>query len=63
VEFRILGTLEVESEGTRLDLGPPKQQAVLAVLLLHANLATERGRAADAQRMEAYADWWLGTNR
>jgi DNA-binding SARP family transcriptional activator len=37
VEFRILGTLEVESEGTRLDLGPPKQQAVLAVLLLHAN--------------------------
>jgi hypothetical protein len=29
--------LEVESEGTRLDLGPPKQQAVLAVLLLHAN--------------------------
>jgi DNA-binding SARP family transcriptional activator len=44
VEFRILGSLEVESEGTRLDLGPPKQQAVLAVLLLHANeiVSTEK---------------------
>jgi hypothetical protein len=52
VEFRILGTLEVDSEGTR-----GQADAYLS------ELATERGRAADAQRMQAYADWWLGTHR
>jgi basic membrane lipoprotein Med (substrate-binding protein (PBP1-ABC) superfamily)/DNA-binding SARP family transcriptional activator len=36
VEYRILGALEVVSNGTRVQLGPPKQRAVLAVLLLHA---------------------------
>jgi basic membrane lipoprotein Med (substrate-binding protein (PBP1-ABC) superfamily)/DNA-binding SARP family transcriptional activator len=35
VDFRILGSLEVASDGTTTDLGPPKQRAVLAVLLLH----------------------------
>jgi len=37
VEYRILGSLQAVSDGTSADLGPPKQRAVLAVLLLHAN--------------------------
>jgi basic membrane lipoprotein Med (substrate-binding protein (PBP1-ABC) superfamily)/DNA-binding SARP family transcriptional activator len=37
LEFRILGPLEVLRDGERLDLGPPKQRALLVLLLLHAN--------------------------
>jgi basic membrane lipoprotein Med (substrate-binding protein (PBP1-ABC) superfamily)/DNA-binding SARP family transcriptional activator len=37
IRFRILGSLEVASDGELADLGPPKQRAVLAVLLLHPN--------------------------
>jgi DNA-binding SARP family transcriptional activator len=37
VEFRILGPLEVALDGRLLELGRPKQRAVLAVLLVHAN--------------------------
>ncbi len=36
MEYRLLGTLEVVSNGTRVELGPPKQRALFAVLLLHA---------------------------
>ncbi|HZD80717.1 MAG TPA: winged helix-turn-helix domain-containing protein, partial [Actinomycetota bacterium] len=36
MDIRILGSLEAGSDGTTTDLGPPKQRAVLAVLLLHA---------------------------
>src|SRR6266496_421178 len=34
MEFRILGPLEVLSDGQALDLGGPKQRAVLAMLLV-----------------------------
>ena len=37
VEFRILGPLEVRTDGGAVALGGPKPRAVLAVLLLHAN--------------------------
>jgi DNA-binding SARP family transcriptional activator len=37
VQFRILGPLEVLRAGRQLHLGRPKQRAVLAILLLHAN--------------------------
>jgi DNA-binding SARP family transcriptional activator len=37
VEYRILGPLEVVDGDRRLPLGGPRQRAVLAVLLLHAN--------------------------
>jgi DNA-binding SARP family transcriptional activator len=37
VEFRILGPLEVVARGRLLELGRPKQRAVLAILLIHAN--------------------------
>jgi len=37
VSFGILGPLEAKRCGTLVDLGPPKQKAVLAVLLISAN--------------------------
>lgn len=37
MQFRVLGPLEVEHEGQLLALGGPKERAVLALLLLHAN--------------------------
>lgn len=37
MEFRILGPLEVAVGGRLLELGRPKQRAVLAILLVHAN--------------------------
>ncbi|HEX6208687.1 MAG TPA: BTAD domain-containing putative transcriptional regulator [Actinomycetota bacterium] len=37
MDFRILGSFEVASNGEVADLGPPKQRTLLAVLLLHAN--------------------------
>jgi DNA-binding SARP family transcriptional activator len=35
MEFRVLGALEAGSGGAVVDLGPPKQRALLAILLLH----------------------------
>ena len=37
MDFRILGPLEVVDNGRRVDLGGPKQRALLAALLLRAN--------------------------
>ncbi|HSM45116.1 MAG TPA: BTAD domain-containing putative transcriptional regulator, partial [Acidimicrobiia bacterium] len=37
MQFQLLGQLEVRGEGGTIDLGSPKQRAVLAVLLVHAN--------------------------
>ena len=44
MNFRILGTVQAEVEGQLVDLGPPKQRALLALLLLNSNqvVATER---------------------
>ena len=36
MDFRLLGALEVSANGAVADLGPPKQRALLAILLLHA---------------------------
>ena len=35
MDFRVLGALEAGSGGTLVELGPPKQRALLAILLLH----------------------------
>jgi DNA-binding SARP family transcriptional activator/basic membrane lipoprotein Med (substrate-binding protein (PBP1-ABC) superfamily) len=35
MDFRLLGALEVSAGGAVADLGPPKQRALLAILLLH----------------------------
>jgi DNA-binding response OmpR family regulator len=44
LRFRLLGPLEAERGGIALELGPRKQRAVLALLLLEANrvVSTER---------------------
>src|SRR6266446_1573463 len=47
MEFRILGPLEVREEGRVLRLGGPKQRALLASLLLHANEVVSRDRLID----------------
>ena len=36
MDYRLLGALEVSAGGVAADLGPPKQRALLALLLLHA---------------------------
>jgi YVTN family beta-propeller protein len=48
MDFRILGPLEVVTNGQPLALGGSKQRAVLAVLLLHANEAVSIDRLIDA---------------
>jgi DNA-binding SARP family transcriptional activator len=46
VEFRILGPLEVvDDAGEPVDLGGPKQRAVLTILLV------ERGRVVSVERL------------
>ena len=44
LSFHVLGRLEAYCDGVELDLGPRKQRALLALLLLNANrvVATER---------------------
>ena len=48
MEFKILGPLEVVSDGRALDLGAAKQRALLAVLLIDANSVVSRHRLIDA---------------
>jgi DNA-binding SARP family transcriptional activator len=48
MEFRILGPLEAVEDGRLLELGGPKQRALLAVLLLEANRVVSSGRLVDA---------------
>jgi len=52
MEFRILGPLEVESDGRTIPLGGAKQRAVLALLLL------ARGRPISSERL--IEDVWKG---
>jgi YVTN family beta-propeller protein len=47
MQFRILGSVEVEDDGRLLKLGGTKQRAVLALLLLHANDVLSRERLID----------------
>src|ERR687884_1043823 len=47
-EFGLLGPLAVTREGTELQLGGPKQRALLAILLLDANHAVSAERLIDA---------------
>ena len=48
MEFRILGPLEVVAGGTALEVGGPKQRAVLALLLLEANRVVSADRLIEA---------------
>jgi DNA-binding SARP family transcriptional activator/uncharacterized protein HemY len=53
MEFRILGPLEVVDNGQRLTLGGPKPRAVLAMLLLRANMVVPAGQLIEALWGEA----------
>jgi predicted ATPase/DNA-binding SARP family transcriptional activator len=48
MELRILGPLEVVDESGGVELGGPKQRALLAELLFHANRAVSREQLVDA---------------
>ncbi len=48
MQFRILGPLEVSVDDETIEVGGPRQRAVLAVLLLHAGAAVPRGQLLDA---------------
>ncbi len=47
MRFGVLGPLEVIEHGRSLALGGPKQRALLAILLLHANAPVSRDRLVD----------------
>ena len=47
MEFRILGPLEVRDGGRELSLGAPRQRALGAILLLHANQVVSTDRLID----------------
>ena len=47
MEFGVLGPLEVRAHGRALDLGAPKQRALLGALLLQANRVVPRDRLVD----------------
>ncbi len=47
VNFRLFGPLTAETDSGPVDLGPPKQRSVLAVLLLHANEIVPTDRIID----------------
>jgi hypothetical protein len=47
MDFRVLGPLEVTAGGRTLGLGAAKQQALLAVLLLHPNQTVSATRLID----------------
>ncbi|MEN8235461.1 MAG: BTAD domain-containing putative transcriptional regulator [Actinomycetota bacterium] len=48
MEFRILGPLEVLDDGTSVELGAPKQRAVLAILLLYPNQVVSTDRLVES---------------
>jgi predicted ATPase/DNA-binding SARP family transcriptional activator len=53
IEFRILGPLELRADGRVLPLGSPKQRALLALLLVHANETLSRDRLIEELWAEA----------
>jgi hypothetical protein len=56
MNFQLLGTMRVEVDGSPVDLGPPKQRALLALLALNVNQVVATERLIDLM-------WWLGPTR
>jgi DNA-binding SARP family transcriptional activator len=71
MEFRILGPLEVRTNGRVVDLGGPKPRGLFALLLLHAGQSLSADRIALAlladthvagqRRAHTYLDVCAGT--
>ena len=49
VQFGVLGPVQVRHDGRELPLGGPKQRALLAIFLLHANEIVSRDRLIDGR--------------
>lgn len=47
MRFRILGAVQVEVNGRPVDLGPPKQRALLAILIVNVGRAVATERLVD----------------
>jgi len=47
VNFAVLGALAVRRDGGDVPLGGPKQRALLAILLVNANVVVSRDRLID----------------
>ena len=47
MEFRILGPLEIRTNGVPVRVGGPRQRSLLALLLLNANRVVSRERLID----------------
>src|SRR5262245_4704417 len=60
MDFHILGPLEVYDDGHPVPLGGPRQRALLALLLLHANRAVTTEQLHDAQWVETLPGTGLG---
>src|SRR4249919_298486 len=56
MEFRVLGPVEIESDGSLLALGGAKQRALLAMLLMHANEVVSRDSLIEGLWGEAAGD-------
>ena len=48
LEFRVLGPLEVERDGTPIRIGAPKERALLLYLLLNSNGMVATDQIVDA---------------
>src|SRR5690348_1934247 len=48
IEIRLLGPLEARVDGEHVDLGPPQQRTLLALLALHAGTPVRLGAIEDA---------------
>src|SRR3954467_656768 len=48
LDFRLLGSVEAREDGSPLQLGGPRQRAILALLLLHAREPVARDTPIDA---------------
>ena len=53
VEIRVLGPIDAEHEGRKLNLGGPKQRLVLAVLLARVNEVVSTGRIIEEVWLDA----------
>src|SRR5262249_16614092 len=61
VEFRLLGPIEARSDGNALELGGPRQRAVLGLLLLEANRVVSADRLIDGVWGEQAPETAAGT--
>jgi hypothetical protein len=63
VEFRVLGPLEIVAAGEPINVDAPKQRAILAMLIIHANEVVSTDQLLEAVWGEKASDISLSTLR